>query len=159
MNTTEQLKQIQAEVGAWSKKNFPLNQPYHPLLGAIEEVEEYFDAEDKPELEDALADSMIYLCDYCERSGLEMVPGDPKNNAMGKLIHYHLKGEQGIRYTPEQIKALKQESLSGFIGMLAGRAKAIDSDLIEITQKTWLKVSQRDWQKNPIDAAKIAEAS
>lgn len=153
MNTTEQLKQIQAEVGAWSRRNFPNNQPYHPLLGAIEEVEEYFDAEDKPALEDALADSMIYLCDYCERSGLEMVPGEHKEDAMGKLIHYHLKGEQGIRYTPEQIKALKQEALSGFIGTLSLRASAIDSNLVEITQKTWEKVAKRNWIDNPITAA------
>lgn len=156
MNTTEELKQIQSEVGEWSRRNFPNNQPYHPLLGAIEEVEEYFDAEDKPALEDALADSMIYLCDYCERSGLEMILGDHREDALGKLIHYHLKGEQGIRYTPDQIKGLKQEALSAFIGTLLYRANAIDSDLVEITRSTWEKVRQRDWKKNPIDAAKIA---
>lgn len=39
------FSQLQQEVGEWSRKNFPNNQAYHPLLGIIEELGELYIAE------------------------------------------------------------------------------------------------------------------
>lgn len=78
-----QLERLQLEVYRWSKKNFPNNQPYHPLLGAVEEIGELCHAHLKYEQgiregvntvmelkRDAVADTIIYLLDYCARSGI-----------------------------------------------------------------------------------------
>ena len=75
------LYELQNEVGAWSRRNFPNNQPYHPLLGLQEEVGELAHAHLKAEQGirgtdkehhrakiDAVGDILIYLCDYCERN-------------------------------------------------------------------------------------------
>jgi len=77
------LRDLQKEVGEWSRQNFPNNKSYHPLLGVVEEVGELSHAHLKSEQGirgtkvehitakiDAIGDIIIYLCDYCERNGL-----------------------------------------------------------------------------------------
>lgn len=74
---------LQAEIGKWSRINFPGNKNYHPLLGLTEEVGELAHAHLKMEQGirgnfaeltekkmDAVGDIVIYLIDYCERNGL-----------------------------------------------------------------------------------------
>lgn len=78
------LSRLQREVGHWSRKNFPKNQPHHPLLGACEEIGELCHAHLKAEQgirgtpaehraagEDAIGDILVYLADYCERMGYD----------------------------------------------------------------------------------------
>jgi NTP pyrophosphatase (non-canonical NTP hydrolase) len=78
------LSRLQREVGHWSRQNFPKNQPYHPLLGACEEIGELCHAHLKAEQgirgtpaehraagEDAVGDVLVYLADYCERMGYD----------------------------------------------------------------------------------------
>jgi len=80
-----ELHQLQAEVTAWSQRNFPNNKPYHPLLGAMEELGELTHAHLKleqgirgseSELKaakiDAIGDIIIYLADYCGRNGINL---------------------------------------------------------------------------------------
>lgn len=77
------LKDLQLEVGIWSRRNFPNNLPHHPLLGVSEEVGELCHAHLKQEQgirgtfgehqaakEDAVGDILIYLADYCERNNI-----------------------------------------------------------------------------------------
>lgn len=79
------LNQLQKEVGEWSCKNFPNNQPYHPLLGVQEEVGELAHAHLKMEQAirgstaqhfaekfDAVGDIIVYLADYCERNQINL---------------------------------------------------------------------------------------
>ena len=79
------LSQLQAEVGEWSRRNFPKNQPHHPLLGAAEEIGELCHAhlkqdqgirgtrdEHQAAKKDAVGDTIIYLADYCERNGFKL---------------------------------------------------------------------------------------
>ncbi len=79
------LDAFQAEVGNWSRHNFPRNQPYQPLLGMGEETGELMHAhlkaeqgirgtptEHKAAKLDAIGDILIYLADYCERNDLEL---------------------------------------------------------------------------------------
>jgi NTP pyrophosphatase (non-canonical NTP hydrolase) len=154
------LEQLQAEVSAWSTRNFPNNRPHHPLLGIIEEIGEFFASKTREDEEDAIADALIYCADYAARNGLMLTePVDSETHfsdeAIGRLSHYHLKGEQGIRYTPEQITHHKQEALRVVVHHIIAAAEMQDIDWREAVVKTWAKVKQRDWQKNPLNAAAI----
>lgn len=79
------LADLQEEVIEWSRKNFPNNQSYHPLLGLMEEVGELSHAHLKSEQGirgdiaelyaqkvDAVADIIIYLADYCARNNISL---------------------------------------------------------------------------------------
>jgi NTP pyrophosphatase (non-canonical NTP hydrolase) len=79
------LKQMQIEQDAWSKKNFPNRKPYHPILGAAEEVGELShaflkmeqgirgnDAKHTADMKDAVADCIIFLTDFCNQMGWDI---------------------------------------------------------------------------------------
>lgn len=85
MSKEIELSRLQHEVNEWSQRNFPNGKPYHPLLGASEEIGELCHAhlkheqgirgtpEDHHEAKiDAVADAVIYLADYCARNGINM---------------------------------------------------------------------------------------
>lgn len=79
------IRELQTDVGEWSRKNFPRNSAIEPALGLVEEVGELFHAilkqrqgirgtyeEHEEAKRDAVGDIVIYLCDYCERSGFDL---------------------------------------------------------------------------------------
>ena len=78
------LRQLQSESQEWSSKNFPNAKPHQPLLGAAEEIGELCHAHlkleqgirtnqnHKEDAEDAIADCIIYLADYCWRNGYDL---------------------------------------------------------------------------------------
>lgn len=157
MNIT--LEKLQEEVHEWSLRNFPNNKPHHPLLGIVEECGELHDSISKEEVEDAIADCVIYMADYCARNGLKLTDtGIEPSNGLRWLCHYHLKGEQGIRYPANEITALKQESINKLVATLKKQCEYDHIDFYGAITKTWLKVKQRDWQKNPLNAASLALA-
>lgn len=106
------LLEFQNEVGAWSRRNFPGNSPYTPLLGAMEEL--------------------------------------------GELAHAHLKGEQGIRHSPEEIKELKKDAVADVIVYLADYCSRNAIDIDAAVTSTWNEVKTRDWLANPMNAAEVA---
>lgn len=74
------LRQVQAEQGEWSKRNFDNRKPYMPILGAAEEVGELSHAFLKMEqgirgkreehianMKDAVGDCVIFLMDLCNQ--------------------------------------------------------------------------------------------
>jgi NTP pyrophosphatase (non-canonical NTP hydrolase) len=77
---------LQTEVKAWSEYNFPRNKDHFPLLGAQEElgelahvrlkweqgIREYDSDRYFIDSEDAIADIIIYLADYCARNGFNL---------------------------------------------------------------------------------------
>lgn len=79
-----EMTRFQIAVATWSKKNFPKQERYHPLLGLIEEVGELAHAHLKREQRirtrkshidqkcDAIGDIVIYLADYCARNNLDL---------------------------------------------------------------------------------------
>jgi NTP pyrophosphatase (non-canonical NTP hydrolase) len=160
MNTTHiTLEQLQEEVSEWSHRNFPNNKPYHPLLGLVEEHGELHDAGNSIEVEDAIADAVIYLADYCARNGIKLRDsGEEPKNGLRWLCHYHLKGEQGIRYKPDEIPALKQRCSDQIVSNLKRQADYSGICFADAITRTWNKVKQRDWQKNPINAASASLA-
>jgi hypothetical protein len=146
--------QLQFEVGEWSRRNFPNNTRTHPLLGIIEEIGELDAAVGAEDINDAIADAVIYLADYCSRNSLT-VPSSYEGNLeihqiLGDLCHYHLKGEQGIRHSPEEILTLKENSVARLLEWLRLQCE-FDESFDRIVLQTWAKVSQRDWRKNKVD--------
>lgn len=76
---------MQREHRVWATKNFGLYRPaYQPLLGAVEEIGELAHAHLKNEQDirtsedhmadakDAVADTIIYLVDYCNLRGWDL---------------------------------------------------------------------------------------
>jgi hypothetical protein len=152
------LTQICAEVKEWSSRNFPNNKPHHPLLGMVEEKEELnsaFKEHDVPGMTDAIADWIIYACDYAWRNDLSIFDAEPmrSGSALGLLCHYHLKGEQGIRYTPEQIAMGKQNCLNAVVAHVKFQALSLEINFAAAVSDTWKSVKARDWAKNPMNAA------
>lgn len=79
------FKRLQCGVKEWAEHNFGEQKPYRPLLGVTEEVGELAHAQLKmeqgirgsvgehiAEAKDAVGDIIIYLADYCARSGFDM---------------------------------------------------------------------------------------
>lgn len=76
---------LQTQVGEWSRKNFPNNEPTDPFLGVVEELGELAHALLKAKqgirgtvtvheaaAKDAIGDLLIYMTDFCERKGWSM---------------------------------------------------------------------------------------
>jgi NTP pyrophosphatase (non-canonical NTP hydrolase) len=155
------LEQLQSEVSEWSNRNFPNNKPHHPLLGIVEELGEFFSAMSEEDEADAVADALIYCADYAARNGLvmlELADNETVFNeeAISKLCHYHLKGEQGIRYKAEEILHLKQTAFMAVVGHIIAMADIQDIDWRAALTATWSKVKQRNWVAKPLTAADVA---
>ena len=76
---------------------------------------------------------------------------------LGELAHAHIKGEQGIRHTPEEIAAMKRDALGDVIIYLADYATSQGINLQEAVEETWGKVIRRDWKADPMNAADRGE--
>ena len=78
------LKKLQKENKEWTEYNFPNKEPWHPLLGVVEEVGELAHAhlkmvqgirrnEKLMDLAyDAVGDIIIYLADYCNQMNFDL---------------------------------------------------------------------------------------
>lgn len=130
------LRRLQDEQAAWSARNFvPIDPPGHvAALGMGEE---------SGELAEAMAEAL---------SGFAFMA------AVGKVLHFQLKGEQSIRYTPEEIKAKKADAAADALIYLVDFCTRNDIDLADVVRDTWTEVSARDWAADPINAAAIAKA-
>ena len=64
---------------------------------------------------------------------------------LGELAHAHLKGEQGIRHTPEEIQAMKIDAVGDIVVFLADYCNMNGIILEEDIRDTWQKVMQREW--------------
>ena len=82
---TDTLATVQAEAWQWTKRNFPRQAPWHPLLGVTEELGElnhaYLKAvqgirgtpeEHRAAMEDAVGDLVIFLANWCSHMGIDM---------------------------------------------------------------------------------------
>lgn len=79
------FKQLQDEQRPWVEHNFPGRQSFYPLLGAVEELGELAhahlknlqgirgtEAEHRAAAADAVADTIIFLADYCTAMGFDL---------------------------------------------------------------------------------------
>jgi NTP pyrophosphatase (non-canonical NTP hydrolase) len=70
---------------------------------------------------------------------------------VGELSHAHLKSEQGIRGTQEELTAKKKDAVGDIVIYLAGYCNLNGLDLSECVALAWEQVSKRDWNKNRED--------
>ena len=78
---------------------------------------------------------------------------------VGELAHAHLKGEQSIRYTEDEVFLKKKDAIGDILIFLADYCTTNGLDMQEAIEDTWIKVKQRDWIKNPVSANKDIEGS
>lgn len=136
-----------------------------PLMGLVEEMGELHEAKTMADLEDALGDITIYLCDYCCRESVQF-PERVKNPEdglacdvgiivyLGRLYHCHLKRHQGIRHMDDNVvfKQRRQVALEGFVWHLEGYTRlATTTNLLTILNATWNRVKKRNWREVPTD--------
>jgi NTP pyrophosphatase (non-canonical NTP hydrolase) len=69
---------------------------------------------------------------------------------IGELAHHDLKESQGIRVNEDHI-AGAQDCVGDIVIYMVSYCNARGWDLQEIIEKTWDKVSKRDWTKNKIN--------
>ena len=82
--SSDDLRNIQAEVKEWNDRNFPDRKSYQMILGAVEEIGELAHAFLKREqgirleenhsenIEDAIGDIVIFLMAFCADEGLDL---------------------------------------------------------------------------------------
>lgn len=72
---------------------------------------------------------------------------------VGELCHAHLKGEQGIRHTPAEIREMKIDAVADIVIYLADYCASESINLEWAVQTTWDKqVSKRNWKRGSSDA-------
>lgn len=162
------LSQIQSEVAEWANRNFGeqrsktngmvLNS-LAPLLGIVEENGERYSALTDEQREDAVADTLIYLCDYLAREGVDiddLPAGRPYISisvAIGQLAHCTLKRHQGIRGfdDPEKYATTRNQACADIIARFGNKYGEIK--MLDILTSVWSTVKRRNWVTNPVTAA------
>lgn len=196
------LKQLQEEQKPWVLHNFGEGQPYQPLLGLVEEIGELSGAVDQmegcindtdwsdasEETKDAIADIVVYMCDYASRIGVDM--GDIESDlraprthnvspssledgqgwedihvtilmmlqCIGSISHHHLKSEQGIRGTKEEHRADIVSTLKLLLHEITTLSNMLEIDFLDTVAQVWAEVKKRDWKKNSVSAHEDARA-
>ena len=159
--------ELVSEVGPWSQSNFGdqdgLNEAA-PLLGVVEEIMcELREASSIADRRDAFADAVIFLADTFYRLGLptdRLSWSDRREGrltqAIGAAAHVVLKRRQGIRDIAIHDVAVE---LGDLFQILVNRYYQILGDhvaLEDLVFRTWERVKQRNWKKNPSDAHEVA---
>jgi len=69
----------------------------------------------------------------------------------GELAHAVLKGLQGIRHTPDEIKKMKKDAVGDIIIYLTGYCYREGFSLADCLEMAWDEVKFRDWVENTKD--------
>lgn len=161
-------EQLQQESAVWSEKNFAPRPAHWPLLGIVEELgeleEAYLPEEgevDAAAVLDAIADTMVFMADYCNAMGMHLASIvsdaskishlDVEQKSMilaGRLAHAQLKLEQGIRGTTADHRAALLFTLSHVVAHLHQVLGNTDEkqSLIDVVFATWKEVRERVWR-------------
>jgi len=167
------LQDLQIEIAPWANANFGQNQSkvdpdfflgsLAPLMGLGEELGEFYEAPNEDESVDALGDIGIYLCDYCNRSGVALQEPQPETikddpavvmiTAIGKLFHCNLKRQQGIRGFDvyQHFQEKQQEAVNTLVNALDRYCREeIGTPFPVIVNRVWSDiVVKRDWLTDP----------
>jgi hypothetical protein len=128
-------------------------------MGIVEECGEYHSAGSWDDKDDALADVVVFLADYCTCMGwdLEAISrrkrwqweSVPLAVSIGQLCHHHLKRYQGIRGDAahhDKMGQLWAAKLWTRLCWLAAPHRT-RKRLMALVEKAWAEVKQRDWRK------------
>jgi NTP pyrophosphatase (non-canonical NTP hydrolase) len=91
-------------------------------------------------------------CDVCGRSD-DHYPFLGLVEELGELAHAVLKAAQKIRGSEEKHREEAEDAVGDLVIYLADFCSRHDIDLQDSVRKTWEKVKQRDWKKNPENGA------
>lgn len=170
----EWFDQLQDENAAWAKHNFPNALPCHPVLGIVEELGEFDQAQESDDtagMMDAIADTVVFLTNACTLHGLCVRPiavqgrvkfrkGEgvrvPILATVGRLAHAALKFDQKIRGTDEEHLSDMSVAMQNVICYLLqmhfqeifhhGFGDAQDEDFVGQIRRIWeTEVKPRDW--------------
>ncbi len=121
---------------------------------------------------DAIGDIGVYMLDYCGKLDLQLNDLwlsrdflDAHSRAhwydltplARRLAHHQLKGEQGIRGTPEHHNQEIARTCSAILAHLEFICRYMQLDFPTILDGVWAKVRLRDWTKNRTNAHEVAE--
>jgi len=67
---------------------------------------------------------------------------------VGELAHAHLKGVEGIRLTPEQVREKKIDAIGDIVVFLGLYAALEGIDMNSAVRDTWANARQRRWDGN-----------
>lgn len=174
------LAQLQRELKPWVLHNFGERPAWQPLLGLAEEAAELIVARTEQDRQDAIADMIVFAADYCNAMewNLDALWRDIEREqtnargythieqlswAIGHIQHHHLKAEQGIRGSREDHHRRAQTYLTVMLRTLIEMDRAVvavhghdaPARVLGYVERTWSKVKQRDWKKNPANAADV----
>lgn len=69
---------------------------------------------------------------------------------LGELAHAHLKGEQGIRHTPEEIAEKKKDAVGDIVIFLCNYCDSQGMHMSDCVEHAWEQIKARDFKKNAI---------
>jgi len=67
---------------------------------------------------------------------------------VGELCHAQLKGEQGIRHTPEEILKMKKDAVGDIIIFLCNYCDSQNISLDDCVNYAWDEIKNRDWKNH-----------
>lgn len=164
------FKQLQTEVGEWSKENFPGQPDVNPFLGSAEEAGELAEVirmdqnPDKEEL-DAVGDILVYLADFCSKRNLDYQRAYEESEDVelqhenffrewvrtrGRLTRSVLKTRQGIRLDEDRVgKKAEQNALAEMLATLRYLTDRREYTLEEAVDFAWYdEVIDREWNSS-----------
>lgn len=153
------LTRIQREHSVWVAENFGEQPAWAPLLGMGEEYGEAMEhAADREEFLDAVGDFSIFFLHYLGikrwdaaliwslRDSVARAEGRPWPVLLGRLMHHELKTHQEIRGSAKRHTASGQILSSQLFAYLEHHCKQMGADYLDVVERTWAKVRQRDWR-------------
>ncbi len=123
------------------------------------------------DVDDAIGDIGIYMLDYCGKMGLQLNDLWKSREFLDermhtrwydlvplarRLAHHQLKGEQGIRGTPDDHNRAIERTCRAILAHLELVCSHNQKDFLTIISAVWAQVRKRDWTKNPTNAHEVA---
>lgn len=163
-------EELQAEQWEWASARFgnerTASKALEPLAGVVEEFGELADAVlrgNATQVEDAIGDAVIYMCDVCNRMGWKMpgvrthsLPCNNRISLLGRLSHSVLKTAQGIRQN-EDHAAVGQQAIYWLLDQLDNVAAAWHiGDALSCAEVAWTEVRERSAGHAAIPKSEVA---
>ena len=173
------LSALSTEVGEWANANFDSKDPLDPFIGLIEELGELATMERVNPLMIVVA----RMCHHVLKAKQGIRGTEEQHHANYEILRQDLYdlifdgdldwtnradfttpfgldtpivSKKGKILTADEVVAERKDAVGDIMIYLSDYCYRNGFDLGTITQETWAKVSQRDWRKNPVDAAEKA---
>jgi NTP pyrophosphatase (non-canonical NTP hydrolase) len=70
---------------------------------------------------------------------------------VGELCHAQLKGEQGIRHTPDEILKMKKDAVGDILIFLCNYCDSQNINIDDCAIYAWNEIKDRDWKIKPLE--------